>query len=156
VRPNTVLLAKISLGILSILIAVSAVKSQEDKAAHDEAARVMALEVLWVQAEVNRDAPALSQLLTDQIVYVDIDGSVKNKQEFLQMIASGAETMESMKNESVSTHVYSNTVVVNGVYLEKGAIKGKQYSRRGRFTDTWVKMNGAWLCAASQSTLVEK
>jgi hypothetical protein len=33
-------------------------------------------------------------------------------------------------------------------------VKGKPISRRGRFTDTWVKQNGTWLCVASQNTLI--
>ena len=138
------------------LIAVGVAMSQEDKGMHEEAARVMALEVLWAQAEVNHDTKALGQMLTDTIIYVDIDGSVRSRQEFLDYISSGGETMESLKNENMIAHVYGNTVVVSGIYLEKGKIKGKSYSRRGRFTDTWVKVNGAWLCAASHSTLVEK
>ena len=147
---------RIQIGLLIILISVGAVMSQENKGNHGETARVLALEVLWNQAEINRDAHALSQLLTDSVVYVDIDGSVRNKEEFLKFIGSGGETMETLKNESIVAHEYPNTVVISGVYLEKGKIKGKAYSRRGRFTDTWVKMNGAWLCAASHSTLVEK
>jgi ketosteroid isomerase-like protein len=154
-RQQTVL-GRIPLVLLILLIAAGAAISQEDKGMHEEAARVMALEVLWSQAEVNHDTKALGQMLTDTMVYVDVDGSVRNKQEFLDFIASGGETMESLKNETMVAHVYGNTVVVSGIYLEKGKNKGKPYTRRGRFTDTWVKVNGAWLCAASHSTLVEK
>ncbi len=146
---------RIQIALVITLAAVGAGMGQQDKG-RGEAARRLALEVLWNQAEVNRDAHAMSQLLTDSIVYVDIDGSVRNKAEFLKLIGSGGETMDSLKNESIVAHEYPGTVVVNGVYLEKGKVKGKPYSRRGRFTDTWVKVNGAWLCAASHSTIIEK
>jgi len=29
-------------------------------------------------------------------------------------------------------------------YLEKGKDKGKPFERRGRFTDTWINLNGQW------------
>src|SRR6267378_38280 len=53
-------------------------------------------------------------------------------------------------------HPQSRTVVVTGAYREKGTIGGKHYTQRGRFTGTWIQVNGAWLCVASQSTLTEK
>jgi len=56
----------------------------------------------------------------------------------------------------MTAHVYGDAAVVTGIYREKGISKGKAYSRRGRFTDTWVKENGTWMCVASQSTLMSK
>jgi hypothetical protein len=37
-------------------------------------------------------------------------------------------------------HAYGNTVVVIGVHREKEIVIGKQYSGKGRFTDTWIKV----------------
>jgi hypothetical protein len=51
---------------------------------------------------------------------------------------------------------YDHVVVVTGRFREEGTEKGKRYIHRGRFTDTWVQENGAWLCAASQETLISK
>ena len=51
-------------------------------------------------------------------------------------------------------HVYGGTAIVTGVYRERVQLKGKSVVRRGRFTDTWVKQNGAWKCVASQVTLI--
>jgi ketosteroid isomerase-like protein len=120
------------------------------------ATRVMALETLWNQAEVDKDVQALSQLIPDTFVYVDIDGSTKTKPEFLEGVKSGPEHPTEIRNESIIANTYSNTVIVTGVHREKGTLGGKQYSRRGRFIDTWIQTNGAWLCVASQSTLIAK
>ena len=49
---------------------------------------------------------------------------------------------------------YAGSAVVTGVYREKGMNHGKPYPRRGRFTDTWVYRDNAWVCVASQSTLI--
>ena len=54
----------------------------------------------------------------------------------------------------MTAHVYGDSAIVTGIYREKGVAKGKPYLRRGRFTDTWVYQNSAWVCVASQSTLI--
>ena len=121
------------------------------------ATRILSLEQLWNQAEVEKDLHSLNQLLTDDFIYGDIDGSViESKAEFLRSVSNRAEHIESIRSESMSTQVHGDTVIVTGVYHEKGTLNGKPYSHHGRFTDTWVKEGSAWLCAASQSTLVQK
>jgi ketosteroid isomerase-like protein len=120
-------------------------------------AKVLSLEQLWNQAEVKKDTRSLSQLLTDNFIYVDIDGSfIKSKGEFLNSVSNRAEHIESIRGESMLTQMHGDTVIVTGVYHEKGTLNGKPYIHHGRFTDTWVKEGSAWLCAASQSTLIQK
>jgi ketosteroid isomerase-like protein len=63
---------------------------------------------------------------------------------------------EHIGNESMSVHLYGQIAVVIGVYREAGTESGKPYSRRGRFTDTWVRRSGSWLCVATQSTLIAR
>jgi len=53
-------------------------------------------------------------------------------------------------------HRYGDTVVVTGATREKGTEKGKPFSHQGRFTDTWIKKEGQWLCVASQLSLIGK
>jgi hypothetical protein len=137
------------LGILGVTI-----QAQETK--DGDGAKVMTLETLWNEAEVHRDIRALDQLLGEKFTFVDIDGSLKNKAEFLDSIQHPPEHLATVVNESMSAQVYDGTVVVNGVYREKGTINGKPYSRRGRFTDTWIRQSSRWLCTASQSTLIQK
>jgi hypothetical protein len=38
---------------------------------------------------------------------------------------------------------------------DKGTYKGKPFNHRGRFTDTWVRLNGKWLCVATHSSLIK-
>jgi len=55
----------------------------------------------------------------------------------------------------MKVHVYGSTGIVSGIYRETGKEKGKPYTRRVRFTDTWIKQSSQWKCVASQSTLVQ-
>jgi ketosteroid isomerase-like protein len=117
--------------------------------------RILALETAWNHAEQTKDVAALDQLLAPQLVYIDYDGSFSTKQEFLATIKGEGLTPEQIVNEQQTAHVFGDCAVVTGIYREKGVNKGKPYSRRGRFTDTWVKVNGTWQCVASQSTLIQ-
>jgi len=128
---------------------------QESVKPSGEEGRIIALESAWDQAEQNRDATALAGLLADNLVYVDYDGSLRNKQQFLESIKSAAVTSEKINNEGVTVRLYNDNVAVStGIYRDKGVAKGKPFQRRGRFTNVWLKQSGAWKCIASQSTLI--
>ena len=120
----------------------------------DEEGRILALETAWNHAEESKDAAALDQLLAASLVYVDYDGSIMNKKEFLASIQQESLHPAQITNEQMTAKVYGEAAVVTGVYREKGTSKGKPYQRRGRFTDTWVRQEGTWQCVASQSTLI--
>jgi len=116
--------------------------------------RILALENLWNRAEQTKDAKALDELLAPSLVYVDYDGSIMNKEQFLESVKNPGLQPAQIINETVTAHVYGDAAVVTGIYQEKGTLKGKAYYRRGRFTDTWISQKNAWLCVASQSTLI--
>ncbi len=121
-----------------------------------DASRVMALETLWNQAEVSRDASALTQLIPDTFFSIDSEGTIRTQEEFLGYLKTSPDHPIEIKNESLVAHTYANTVVVTGIYRRKGTAAGKHSAERGRFTHTWIQLKGAWLCVARQSTLTDK
>jgi ketosteroid isomerase-like protein len=142
---------------LCVLLCACAVTgtAQQPAKPSGEEGRIIALESAWDQAEQNKDTNALSSLLADGLVYVDYDGSLSNKQEFLASIRSADITSEQINNEGVIVHLYNNNLAVStGIYRDKGIEKGKPFQRRGRFTNVWINQNGSWQCIASQSTLI--
>lgn len=149
--------AVVSLFVLLCACAVlgTAQQPQQSKKTTGEEGRIIALESAWDQAEQNKDVNALANLLADDIVYVDYDGSISTKQALLADVKSADVTGEQINNEGVSVHMHGNNVAVStGIYRDKGMEKGKPFSRRGRFTNVWMNQNGKWECIASQSTLI--
>jgi ketosteroid isomerase-like protein len=134
---------------LLLSVAVAAIAQNEDA----EKSKIMALETAWNLAEQHKDVKALDELLGKNLVYIDYDGAIQNKQEFLAGVARPALHPEQIVNDSTTVYMYGTAAVVTGTYREKGMDKGKAYLRHGRFTDTWIYENGAWRCVASQSTL---
>jgi len=119
-----------------------------------EEGHLLALESAWNHAEQSKDARALNQLLADSLVYIDYDGTLMNKKEYLASTLKNDVQGEQINNDGMTVHVYGSAAVVTGAYRDKGVEKGKPFLRRGRFTDTWIYAQGAWQCVASQSTLI--
>jgi ketosteroid isomerase-like protein len=146
---------RLTTGIVLFLLSLVMMIDGRPQSTKDDEGRILALETAWNRAEQTKDAAALEQLLSPQLVYVDYDGSIATKAEFLANIKSEGLEPNQITNEQQTAHVFGDCAVVTGIYREKGVNKGKPYNRRGRFTDTWVKTNGVWQCVASQSTLIQ-
>lgn len=137
---------------LLTLLGVSLGRSQ---GVSEDEGRILALETAWNHAEQSKDVAALDQLLAPELVYIDYDGSLMNKEQFLAAVKSEGLSPAQIINENQRAVVFGDCAIVTGIYREKGTSNGKPYSRRGRFTDTWVKINNTWRCVASQSTLIQ-
>jgi ketosteroid isomerase-like protein len=115
---------------------------------------VIALEKAWNQAYKMGDARALDEILDDQIVLINDDGSVQTKTEFLKSVKKTDSQEQQVAPESMKVHVFGNTAIATGVFRAKGVEDGKAYMRRERFVDTWVNKDGKWVCVATNATPV--
>ena len=121
----------------------------------DDETQLIQLERAWNQAEAVADSSAITSLFEETLVYVDYDGSLMNKADYLRSVSNPAAKPDHLYDEGMKAYVYGTTGIVSGIYRETGVTKGKAYTRRARFTDTWVKRDGKWKCVASQSTLIQ-
>ena len=140
--------------LLVLLMTAPGLVAQSPAQPDAEQTKILALENAWNRAEEHKDTKALETLLDPSMVYIDYDGTLMDKSQFIASVKEPALHPEQIVNESMTAHVYGDSAVVTGVYREKGVNHGKPYLRRGRFTDTWVYRNSAWFCVASQSTLM--
>ena len=124
----------------------------------DIAGRVLSLETSWNQAEQQKDLNALDHLLGNRFIYVDVDGTMQDRAQFLEGVKNRAEHIDviGVEPDTTKVYVYGDSAVASGIYREKGTLHGKPYYNRGRFTDTWIRQGTAWVCVASQSTLISK
>jgi Domain of unknown function (DUF4440) len=75
--------ALLTAGLVVLSCAVFSI-AQDSSRPSTEEGRLRALESAWNHAEQSKDAAALNQLLADSLVYVDYDGTLLNKKEFLE------------------------------------------------------------------------
>lgn len=114
--------------------------------------KIIALEKAWNQAYKMGDSHALGDILDDDIVLTNDDGSAQSKREFLASIRPSNGQEQQVSPESISVHVFGDTAVATGVFVAKGVEGGKTYTRRERFVDTWISRNGKWVCIATDAT----
>jgi ketosteroid isomerase-like protein len=121
-----------------------------------EQSRIMALENAWNQAVHAKDTTALKLLLAPELVYVDYDGKLMDKEQYLVSVQSPAMLPARVVSESMNVKLYGTVAMVHGVYRESGMRNGKPYTLRERFTDAWTRQSGTWMCVSSHSTLIEE
>lgn len=142
---------------LILLLALSSLPlAQNSSKVEGDETKIIALENLWNQIQLNHDADAMGKMLDDDFVFTDYDGTVMSKGQFLESIRDKSYQLTVEASENMKLHRHGDTVVVTGATHEKGTFRGRPYQHQGRFTDTWMKKNGQWLCIASQLSLISK
>lgn len=114
------------------------------------ATKILALEHAWNQAEAFKDLKALDALFDSALVYVDSDGALLTKAEFLRQVQSAH--VAQVVTQSMMVHMFGNTAIVTGIYQATEIRHGKPTILRGRFVDTWMYRDSTWVCVAAQST----
>ena len=122
----------------------------------DDASKIIAMENLWNQMQLNHDATAMEKMIDDDFVLTDYDGSLLDKKQFLDSIKDMSIKLTQEMSEGMKLHPHGNIVVVTGATREKGTQNGKPFAHNGRFTDTWIKKDGRWLCVASHLGVISK
>jgi ketosteroid isomerase-like protein len=122
----------------------------------DVAQALMKLENDWAKAALAADSASLEKLLAPDYVYTDQDAQMATTAQMVAGMKSGATKYATFTVGDMKVHVYGDAAVVTGKGHIKGTENGKPVDEEIRFTDTWVKRNGQWICAATQVTRIPK
>jgi ketosteroid isomerase-like protein len=141
--------------LLAVFVLSAVLFAQEKSSTSNDEIQIKQLERAWNQAEARHDAAAVTAIVADTLTYIDFDGSIMNKTDYIRDVTKNAYQADHLYDEGLNVVVYGNAAVVTGIYRETGTRKGKSYVHRVRFTDTWIKRSGVWQCVASQNTLIQ-
>jgi hypothetical protein len=130
----------------------TAQKSRDDS----QETKLLVMEHLWNEAQVNRDSRALDGLIGSAFVNTEWDGEISDKSKFLADIKDPQFKPTSLTIQDLKVSMYADSAVVVGIYHTKGTYQAKPYEHWGRFTDTWVFIEGRWQCVASHTSLLKK
>src|SRR5438067_11582607 len=97
--------------------------------------KLLVLEHLWNEAQVNRDSSALDALVSSRFINTEWDGELSDKQKFLADIKDPHFRPAALNIQNVKMNFFGNTAVVTGIYHAQGSYQGKAYDHVGRFTD---------------------
>jgi ketosteroid isomerase-like protein len=146
------MLRTVSCCFLLILCSIASLAQQKDP----RETKLLVLEHLWNEAQVNRDSASLDALVASRFVNTEWDGEVSDKQKFLADIKDPLFKPSLATIQDVKMNFFSDTAVITGTYHAQGTYQGKAYDHVGRFTDTWVLDNGKWQCVASHTSLIKR
>jgi len=146
-----------SLSVLALAVVVAlALVAQEKPGLSEDEGKILALESVWNRAEQSKDIGALSKLFAPNMIYVDSEGTLQTREQFLNSVKANTSPLDQLVTEDVITRSFGESIVVTGVYRGKSTKGGKTTVIRGRFTDTWAKLNGNWQCVASSATPINR
>ena len=141
--------------LLLVLVSAGQVAAQRTKE-DSQQAKLLVMEHLWNEAQVNRDARALDFMIGTSFVNTEYDGEVSDKAKFLADIRDPQFNLSTLTIQDLKVSMYADSAVVIGIYRTRGSYQGKPYEHVGRFTDTWVYAEGRWQCVASHTSLLKK
>ena len=129
--------------------------AQEKPQYSEDEGKILALENLWNRAEQAKDTTALAHIFAPTMVYVDYDGTLRTRDQFLDYIKNDTSSPEQLASEDLNIHSYREFAVVTGIFRGKWTKGGKTTTLRGRYVDTWAKIDGNWQCVSAQATLIQ-
>jgi hypothetical protein len=116
---------------------------------------VIAAENQIVKSEQTNSVDLQAPLLADTTVSTYEDGTVVVGKE-VNLADAKLTTFSSVALTDLKVTVYGDAAIATGTFTSRGSYKGTPFDHRGRFTDTWVRLNGKWLCVASHQSLTKK
>ena len=140
----------------ALLLTLSALAQGGKRDSQAEQNRLLVLEHLWNEAQVNRDSGALASMIGDEFVSTEYDGEVSDRAKFLADIENPTFKPSQMNIGDVKVLIFGDAAIVTGTYRTKGTFNAKPYQHVGRFTDTWIFLDNKWECMASHSSHVKK
>jgi uncharacterized protein (TIGR02246 family) len=102
----------------------------------------------YATAELNGDADAYDDLVTDDFRGIGPVGFVLNKQQWVGRLANVKNDAFEVKDATV--RLYGDTAVVVGVQDQTTTVMGRDTSGQFRLTLTVVKQDGKWAIANAQ------
>ncbi len=137
----------------SALSPTSPLNNQTPSVQDTERRVLLRLEDEWALGLTRRDAAVFRRLLADGFVYTEDDRTI-GRDDVLHDIVAGADTVETAHNEDMKVHRFGTTAIVTGWLVVGGHGPQGKFSRRYRFTDTWVRRGGRWQIVAAHDYVV--
>ena len=111
----------------------------------------------WSQAKMTKDISFMNRIWSDDFSYIMPDGTIFDKKAGFAFFEDDTDTYTSAVTAPFKVRVYGkNFAVAGGDYHETGKDKdGKPFSRKFRFTNVWVKENGARKVVAGHPSQLE-
>ena len=137
-----------------LLITLLAIISSAPALAQSNAeSEVLKLNKEYEEAIARRDATVHERLLAHDYTYSPGNGNIMGREEHMNFTKKGGLVIESLRSEDVRVRVYIDTVIVTGLFVTTGSLRGQESTeRRIRYIRVYIKRGGRWQIVAEQRT----
>lgn len=141
---------KIAALVVSTLVMASVYGQQQ---LSDET-QISKLEDDWAKALKTKDRHVLDRIVAPNFTFIEPDGTVKNRDDYLVDRSSDIADIESFELADLKVTVFENCALTSGISNITERRQGRRYRFKLRWKELWLKDNGKWQVVASQATPV--
>ena len=116
--------------------------------------QILQLEDDWVRAMQTKDRMVLDKIVAPGFTFIEPDGTVKNRDEYLANRAGDSYENEAFDNVDLKVRVLGNFAIASGLAKITERRQGKRYRFQLRWKEIWMKDKGRWQVLTSQATPV--
>jgi Domain of unknown function (DUF4440) len=119
-----------------------------------DATELLRIDEVLTDATLRSDAETITHLLADEYIAVNSKGLITGKKDWLESIANDEAQCDINKGFDFVVRVYGNSGMVIHNTSFRGQLDGASTTGEYRITRYFIKRNGKWLVAASNTTYV--
>ena len=116
--------------------------------------QILKLEDDWVRAMQTKDRPVLDKIVAPGFTFIEPDGTIKNRDDYLANRAGDSYENEAFENVDLKVRVLGNFALASGLAKITERRQGKRYRFQLRWKEMWMKDKGRWQVLTSQATPV--
>lgn len=116
--------------------------------------QIMQLEDEWTDALIKEDRKELDRILAPEFSFIEPDGSVLDREAYLEDRSHYLSAIESFEIEEVKVRVYGQSSLVSGISKISERRLGRKLRYDLRWKELWIKQSGKWVVVAGQATPV--
>jgi ketosteroid isomerase-like protein len=122
--------------------------AQRTDAAESDHAALLRLNRDYIDAVQNGDVRRFEEILAEDFLCSNPDGSVVDRSGFLEQTARPV-AIRGLAAHDVRLRIMGDVAIIHAAtrYLKADGTSGA-----GRYTDVWARRNGRWLCVAAHVT----
>ncbi|HEX9952310.1 MAG TPA: nuclear transport factor 2 family protein [Rubricoccaceae bacterium] len=116
--------------------------------------RAVVIEVTQQACDAVRagDVAAVERILAPTFTLVNSNSTVQDRRSVVAEVQNRDPQYQIFRNHSMTSNVYGDAAVVQGITHVKGTSGGQQFEAEVRFSDTLIKTDGQWRLVVSHVT----
>ena len=119
-----------------------------DTATHSDIDALTALNRDYIQSVQHGDVQRFAEILADDFLCSNPDGSLVDKKQFLAQTARPV-TISGLTAEDVKVRILGDVAII---HARTSYITADGEQRNGRYTDVWARRDGKWLAVSAHVT----